>query len=78
MLRRNYEQEYEKRVKDITGVELTPGEPIACFGNGESGFECCCDACDYYLICFPEFGSKSKEERNAENESDIRTERTKN
>ena len=46
-----------KRITDITGVELTPGEPIDCLGNGEHGFECCCDECDYYLYCFPEAGS---------------------
>ena len=45
----------QKRVIDITGVELTPGEPTVCLGNGEQGFECCCDECDYYLLCFPEF-----------------------
>ena len=51
-----------KRVIDITGIELTPGEPSVCLGNGEQGFECCCDECDYYLFCFPEFDPKSKEE----------------
>ena len=40
---------------DVTGIELTPGEPNICLGNGEQGFECCCDECDYYLLCFPEF-----------------------
>ena len=44
-----------KKVKDITGIELTPGEPDVCLGNGDLGFECCCDECDYYLLCFPEF-----------------------
>ena len=51
-----------KKVNDITGVELMPGEPAVCLGNGEQGFECCCDECDYYLLCFPEFEQKSKEE----------------
>ena len=50
----------QKRVIDITGVELTPGEPAVCLGNGEQGFECCCDECDYFLLCFPEFDSKSE------------------
>ena len=50
----------QKKVIDITGVELTPGEPTVCLGNGELGFECCCDECDYYLLCFPDF----KEEQN--------------
>ncbi len=51
----------QKRVIDITGVELMPGEPAVCLGNGEQGFECCCDECDYYLLCFPEFDPKNKE-----------------
>ena len=49
-----------KKTIDVTGVELTPGEPAVCLGNGEQGFECCCDECDCYLICFPEFDLKSK------------------
>ncbi len=40
---------------DVTGVELTPGKPDICLGNGDQGFECCCDACDYFLCCFPEY-----------------------
>ena len=39
-----------KKIIDITGIELTPGEPLVCLGNGEHGFECCCDECDYYLL----------------------------
>ena len=54
-------KDLEKRVMDIDGVELMPGEPDACLGDGEQGFECCCDECDYYLLCFPEFDTKSKE-----------------
>ena len=55
-----------KKVIDITGVELTPGYPDVCLGNGELGFECCCDECDYYLLCFPEFDVPLKEENIAE------------
>ena len=44
-----------KKVIDVTGVELTPGEPDVCLGNGDQGFECCCDECDYFLLCFPEY-----------------------
>ena len=55
----------QKRVTDITGVELTPGEPTVCLGNGEQGFACCCDERDYFLLCFPEFDPKSKEENTA-------------
>jgi len=50
-----------KKVIDITDVELTPGNAKGCLGNGEQGFECCCDECDYYLLCFPEFDQKNKE-----------------
>ena len=50
-----------KKVIDIIGIELTPGEPTVCLGNGEQGFECCCDECDYYLLCFPEFDLTKEE-----------------
>ena len=45
----------KKKVIDVTGVELTPGEPDVCLGNGEQGYECCCDECDYLALCLPEF-----------------------
>lgn len=33
-----------------------------CLGNGEHPeYECCCDECDHYLICFPEYGSPNRE-----------------
>ena len=50
-----------EKVIDITGVELTPGEPDVCLGSGEQGFACWCDECNYYLICFPEFDVKDEE-----------------
>ena len=53
-----------RKIIDITGVELTPGEPTVCLGNGEQGFECCCDECDYYLLCFPEFDLMNEEKIN--------------
>lgn len=47
---------------DITGIILTPGNNgDNCFGKGEHTdkngnlIECCCDECDYFLECFPEF-----------------------
>ena len=61
-----------KTVMDISGVELTPGEPVACLGNGEQGFDCCCDECDYYLLCFPESDLKHQKEEIAENKAHIR------
>ena len=48
-------KDISRKIIDITGVELTPGEPAVCLGNGEQGFECCCDECDYFLLCLPEF-----------------------
>ena len=45
---------------DHTKVELSPGKPSVCLGNGEQEFECCCDECDYYLLCFPEYDLKNK------------------
>ena len=61
----------QKRVIDITGVELMPGEPTVCLGNGEQGFECCCEECDFYLLCFPEFYPKSTEENTVMDRKDI-------
>ena len=56
-----------KKVIDITGIELMTGEPLVCLGNGEQGFECCCDECAYYLLCYPEFDAKNNKENIAEN-----------
>ena len=55
-------KDIEKKVTDISGVELTPGEPGVCLGNGEQDFECCCDECDFLLLCFPDYDTKSKKE----------------
>ena len=54
-----------EKVIDITGIELTPGHLADCLGNGEREMECCCDECDYYLFCFPEFDPKSDKENKA-------------
>ena len=50
----------EKKVTDITGIELTPGEPTVCLGNGKQGFECHCDECDFFLLCYPKFDPNNK------------------
>ena len=50
-----------EKIIDIAGIELTPGSPAVCLGNGEHGFECCCDECDYFLLCFSEFDVQIKE-----------------
>ena len=51
-----------KKIMDITDIELTPGNPDICFGNGDQGYECCCDECDHFLLCFPEFDIQVQEE----------------
>ena len=55
-------EKIEKVIDDMTGVELTPGEPAVCLGNGEQGFTCCCDECDFFLLCFPAFDPKNRAE----------------
>ena len=50
-----------EKVIDITGIELTPRKPDDCLGNGKQGLECCCDECDYFLSCFPEFDPLNNE-----------------
>lgn len=49
-------------ISDVTGIILTPGnQGKDCLGNGEyidennNLIECCCDECNYYLECFPNF-----------------------
>ncbi len=51
---------------DVTGTILTPGNHGKdCLGNGEHYnkkgklIECCCDECDYMLICFEDYNKKS-------------------
>ena len=42
----------EREVIDVTGTPLTPGSFEKCLGNGKyDGIECCCDNCDYFIIC---------------------------
>ncbi len=59
-------KDLQKKILDPTGAELAPGEPDKCEGNGKDPrFEICCDECDYYQLCFPEWnvqtGSKWKD-----------------
>ena len=67
----------QEKIIDITGVELTLGQPTVCLGNGEQGFECCCDECDCFLLCFPEFDVQIKEENITESK-DNATKQSKN
>lgn len=54
----DYDAEIENHT-DITGVLLSPGEPQKCLGSGDvPGTTCCCDECDFYLRCFPEWDKK--------------------
>lgn len=57
MFLQHYLPASQKELIDPTGTKLTPswhGEE--CLGNGEwPGYECCCDNCDYYLACFPDW-----------------------
>ena len=64
-------QNVPKKVIDITGIELPPGEPTVCLGNGERGQECCCDECEYLLFCFPELDPNREEGKTVENQADI-------
>lgn len=42
-----------RSVIDVTGIELAPGDPEHCQGNGkEDPMSCCCDACDYLAVCY--------------------------
>ena len=43
-----------------TGLSLTPSHHgKACKGNGDDPeYECCCDECDYYLNCFPDWNAE--------------------
>lgn len=44
-------------IDPATGILLTPSfHGDARLGNGDNlGYECCCDECDYYLYCFPDW-----------------------
>ena len=52
----------KKQIIDVTGTPLTPSrQGKKCLGNGEHPeFECCCDECDYYLKCFPQYDWRLK------------------
>ena len=51
-----------EQIIDITGTPLTPSpQGKDCLGNGEnSNYECCCDECDFFLDCFPQYDVKQK------------------
>jgi len=49
-------------IDEATGTPLTPSpQGELCLGNGEHPeYKCCCDECDYYLDCFPEYRADFK------------------
>ena len=52
----------DAKIIDVTGAELKPGKPDECEGNGKHPqFELCCDECDYFLKCFPEYKTEENE-----------------
>lgn len=52
----------KKQIIDVTGTPLTPSrQGHKCLGNGmHIKYECCCDECDYYLYCFPQYDWRLK------------------
>ena len=56
-----------EKIIDVTGVELTPGKMEECLGNGEhlddngNLIECCCDECDYLILCLKNAGKYDQE-----------------
>ena len=42
--------------------KLKPGDPDNCPGNGKADpRSCCCDECEHFLFCFPEWDEQGKE-----------------
>ncbi|MBR5496321.1 MAG: hypothetical protein IKV58_02925 [Oscillospiraceae bacterium] len=55
----------KKQIVDVTGTPLTPSwQGHKCLANGEHiEYECCCDECDYYLNCFPQYDWRLKKNK---------------
>lgn len=44
-----------EKVIDVTGTQLTPGDPAECLGSDRHpDHPLCCDECDFYLKCYPD------------------------
>ena len=55
----------KRTIIDVTGTPLTPSrQGRKCLGNGEHPeYEICCENCDYYLKCFPQYAFWTKRNR---------------
>lgn len=57
-----------EKIIDVSGVKLTPGNMSICLGNGEhldekgNLIECCCDECDYLVLCLENEEKRSESE----------------
>ena len=51
----------KRQIIDVSGTPLTPSlQGKHCLGNGEHPqYECCCEECDYFLKCFPQYNKKT-------------------
>ena len=49
--------EFDDLIDPGTGIKLTPSPGgRECLGNGEwPGYEICCDECDHFFTCFPDW-----------------------
>ena len=60
-----FSPEFDAKMRQIIKNYCNPAVPAKltpspggkeCLGNGHwPGYECCCDECDHYLDCFPEY-----------------------
>ena len=56
-----------KMIVDVTGIALIPGNGGQdCPGNGSGDWECCCDECDFFLDCFPDWRNLMENQKNLE------------
>ncbi len=55
----------KKQIIDATSTLLTPSrQGRKCLGNGEHPeYEICCEECDYFLYCFPQYDCWSRRNR---------------
>lgn len=53
-------------IDPCSGIRLCPSfHGQNCLGNGNHPeLECCCDECDYFLVCFPEWSMEEWDDGN--------------